>query len=151
VSGIDQGTEFDVAAATAGQGHSGVAHDELLTALVDAALGDDDAALRTARQRLVETLGYDALVETAATIGTFQQMTRIADGTGIPLDGPLDMATQDLREEIGATRFGSSANTPAMGGLQRMLGRTFARWMRPLQPKLVRLLARRNDFSARKR
>ena len=34
-------------------------------------------------------------------LGNFERMVRIADGTGIPLDGPVVAASNDFREELG--------------------------------------------------
>jgi hypothetical protein len=40
---------------------------------------------------------------------------RIADATGIPLDGMLLDANRDLRGELGLARFASAANTRSDG------------------------------------
>ena len=68
-------------------------------------------------------LGPEAVVETAAVIATFSKMDRIADATGIPLDGPLALMTEELRDEIGIGRFASAENTPDAGQVRRLLGR----------------------------
>jgi hypothetical protein len=146
VSGLSQGKQFDVTAATSGEGDSGVPDGALLIALVEAAMARDDAALADARRAVADTLGAAAVVEAAAIIGTFNQMVRIADSTGIALDAPLEMVSQRLREEIGVGAFGSSANTPAAGTVKRTLGRVLERVTRPIQPALLRVMARRNRF-----
>jgi len=146
VSGLSQGKRFDVVAATSGEGDSGVPGGHLLIAMVEAAMARDDTALADARRAVVDTMGAAAMVEAAAIIGTFNQMVRIADSTGIPLDPPLDMVSQTLREEIGVTAFGSAANTPVAGGVKRAFGRAFERVTRPIQPALLRLMARWNRF-----
>jgi len=73
-------------------------------------------------------------------------MVRIADSTGIPLDAPLEMVSHDLREEIGVGALGSATSTPAAGSARRAFGRVFERVTRPIQPALLRLLARMNRF-----
>ena len=50
-------------------------------------------------------------------------MTRIADATGIPLDAPVNVATEVLRVELGIDRYGSAAETASVKGWQRLLGR----------------------------
>ncbi len=53
-------------------------------------------------------LGVEALVDAAAVIGNFERMTRIADGTGIPLGDTLAAVTVDIREDLGLDRLGRS-------------------------------------------
>lgn len=74
---------------------------------MNATAGDADA-LATARDRLVEAMGFEALVDVAAVVANFTMMTRIADGTGTPLDkGSVDMSVE-LREELGIDDFVSA-------------------------------------------
>jgi hypothetical protein len=91
-------------------------------------LGDDGAELRRAREALLAAVGARAVVGAAGGVSNFQRMVRIADATGIPLDAPVAMLTQDLREELGLGRFGSGANTPPVGRVSQL----FARALRPL-------------------
>jgi len=58
----------------------------------------DPAATATARQSLLETLGPDALVDAAGTIGNFEMMNRIADATGMPVGGGSKKANADIIE-----------------------------------------------------
>jgi len=66
-------------------------------------------------------------------------MVRIADATGIPLDAPLELLSQDLRDELGLERFGSARNTRAASRLRRGAGRA----LRPLFHGVLRALGRR--------
>lgn len=111
-SGQSRNESFDLSAVMEGGHAGGVQHGELLLALVDAVIGDDDARLAEARRAIVDTIGPEALVDSAAVIATFSQMDRIADAAGIPLDEPLEMMTRDLRDELGVAKFASAANTP---------------------------------------
>ena len=111
-------TEDDAAAA------SGIDHAEALLAFTGAAVGGDEATLAAARQRLIDEMGSEALVDTAAVVGNFERMTRIADSTGIPLDAPVTAMTQDIRSDLALDEFGSARNTPPLGSLGRFLGRT---------------------------
>ena len=81
----------------------------------------DDPALEEARQKLLAALGSEALVEAAATVANFQRMDRIADGTGIALDGALDLMTADMRQELGIDAYAAAANTRRASALKRRL------------------------------
>lgn len=94
-----------------------------LVGLVEAALSSDEADGEKARERVRRELGSEALVDAAAIIGNFERMTRIADATGIPLDAPVNVATEEIRVELGIDRYASAANTGSVKGWQRLLGR----------------------------
>ncbi len=81
-----------------------------LVAFVDAALGDDEELLATARSALVSVLGGEATVEAAGVIGNFNQMNRLADATGMPVGRGRMETTAALREACGIERF--HAHTP---------------------------------------
>ncbi len=72
-----------------------------MTAFADAAVTGDDAELATARDALRTAAGSEVVVDAAGAIGNFERMVRIADGTGIPLDGIVDSLTSDVRGELG--------------------------------------------------
>ncbi len=116
-------------------GESGVAESDALLAFTDALVAHDGDALPRARADLLERLGPEGLVDAAAVASNFERMDRIADATGIPLDAPLAMMSEDLREELDLGRFASAANTPALGAAQR----TAARALQPLIPRLMKL------------
>ncbi len=103
-----------------------VPHGPALVAFVDAVVGRSEAALPAARARVLEALGGEGLVTAASVTGNFQRMVRIADGTGIPVDQPVLMATQDLRERLDLGRFGSASNTEGPGGWKRLVYRFIA-------------------------
>lgn len=123
----------DAAAAT-----SGVAHAATLLAFADAVVGSDDEALARARAAVLHELGPAALVDAAAVASNFERMVRVADATGIPLDPPLVMLTEPLREELGINRFGAAANTPPASAALRLAGRV----VRPVAFPLLRLVQR---------
>ena len=99
--------ELDGIADGAKAGDAGIAHGERLLAFVDAAVAGTSAELATARDALREAAGSAALVDAAAVIGNFERMVRIADGTGIPLDGLVEAMSGDFREELRLDRFQS--------------------------------------------
>jgi hypothetical protein len=115
-----------------------VAHAEALLALAEAMVGDDNAALARARDRVIGEVGAAPLVDAVAVASNFERMVRIADSTGIPLDESLDAVSGDLREALGLNRFGSSANTPPLGTIKKMLGR--ALW--PVARTALKLVSR---------
>jgi hypothetical protein len=130
VSVESEGFEVDLSVLTgetAGAG-AGVAHAAELVRFAEAVLGSDDAELLRARLALLAAIGPEGFVEAAGVVSNFQRMVRIADATGIPLDAPVELLTQDLRDELRLGRFGSGANTPPAGRVSRLL----ARALRPL-------------------
>lgn len=104
-------SEIDLNAALNSATANGIPHSATLIAFAEAVLGTDDPTLNTARNTLLEELGPQALVDSAAIVATFMHMDRIADATGIPLDHTLTDSTSDLRGELGLNDFGSAQNT----------------------------------------
>ncbi|MGI9324990.1 MAG: hypothetical protein ACR2PZ_07210 [Pseudomonadales bacterium] len=76
---------------------------ELLAFAEAAVTGDEDLPAR--RNAVIDRLGAEAMVEAAAVIGNFERMTRIADGTGIPLDDTMAAMSTDIRAELGINDF----------------------------------------------
>ncbi len=140
-SGELSGETVDLRAVTrgaAGDGAVGVPHARELTAFAESLVAGSEEELAAAREALGAAMGPAALVDAAAVAANFQRMVRIADATGIPLDAPLELMTQDLRAELGLAAFGSSANTPAAGWPSRVLGRL----LRPAARGVIRAYAR---------
>jgi len=69
------------------EGDGGVSEGRLLVRFADAVLGEDEIALRRARDALAAGLGSPGLVDAAGVVGLFNAIDRVADATGIPLDG----------------------------------------------------------------
>ncbi len=115
--------------AVMGDGGGGVNGGAELTAFAEATVSGGDNAITSAREKLVRVLGPEATVDAAGVIGNFERMVRIADGTGIPLDAPVNMISADMREEVGIDQFESARNTPKVTGLRRMAGRVLSRMM----------------------
>jgi hypothetical protein len=100
----------------------GVAHAAELTAFAEAAVRGDPAALSTTRDALRARAGSAALVDAAGVVGNFERMTRIADATGIPLDGAVGLASADFRGALGLDAYPSANNTPPAPLWRRALG-----------------------------
>jgi hypothetical protein len=81
-----------------------VGHERELLAFADAGLtgGDGLAAARTA---VATALGKAAMIDAAAVIAGFDAITRVADGTGIPLEAPKAEATADWRAALGIDAY----------------------------------------------
>ena len=71
----------------------------------EAILGDDDDRLQVARRAIHDTLGADAVGDSAGVAGLFNAIDRIADSTGAPLEADKAEMTAALREEIGIDAF----------------------------------------------
>lgn len=117
---------------------TGVQHGDTLVRFVDATLAADDGALAVARQAVIDAAGIRGLVDAAGVIGTFTMQNRVADATGLPLDAPLEMATRNLRAELGVDGFSAAAYTDSGGWLLALL----ARIAEPLMPLLLKLASR---------
>ena len=78
---------------------SGVPCGDLLLEFAATAHQDRDDLPR-ARERLLAAVGPAGLVEAALTVGAFNGLTRVADATGIVLDGGTLAATRDLRHAL---------------------------------------------------
>ena len=118
---------------------SGIPHADLLVAFADALVARDEPRLATLRPRLVDALGPDGLLETAAVAANFQRMVRIADATGIPQDAPVMTLAGDLVDALALRDFASAGSTPEPRLLQRLAGAL----LRPFAAPLMTWAARR--------
>jgi len=110
-----------------------------LIGLVEAFYSSNDAERVAARDRVRRELGSEALVDAAAVIGNFERMVRIADATGIPLDPPVNVATEAVRAELGIDAYRSAENTESVRGWQRLMGRVID----PVARVVLRRIGRR--------
>lgn len=107
------GDDIDLAGIVAGDlVATGIPGDKALLAFAEESLGDDAEAIAEARRRVLEELGEPALIDAAGIIANFQRMVRIADATGIPLDGHMTALTADLRDALGINAYGTARLTP---------------------------------------
>ena len=93
---------------------AGVLHGELLVRFVDATYGDT-AVLAAVRDEMVDTLGGEVMVDAAAVVANFHMMTRIADGTGTPIDDGSEKMSQELTADLGIDGFVSRRLDPTVG------------------------------------
>jgi hypothetical protein len=134
-----QGGETDLRSVTEGTkaAETGIEAGDELVAFAEAAVGGDPASIATARDALRARLGPEATVDAAGVVGNFQRMVRIADGTGIPLDAPVLVLTDDFREEIGLDDFATARGK--VGPIARLAGSV----ARPVVNAAFRVLGRR--------
>ena len=120
-----QGGETDLRSLTEGTkaAETGIEGGDELVAFAEAAVGGEPASIATARDALRARLGPEATVDAAGIVGNFQRMVRIADGTGIPLDAPLLVLTDDFREEIGLDDFATARGK--VGPIARLAGSVY--------------------------
>jgi len=91
-------------------GDGGVPHGEAMVRFAEAATrGSEDLA--ASRSDLIAAIGPLPFVEVAATVGIFNGLVRVADGTGIPLDEGSRKISETFREDLGLVTFGSARNT----------------------------------------
>lgn len=106
------GLEVDLAAVLdpMAVGDVGVPASAELLAFVNAAHGEPEALARC-RRELEAVVGWDALLEAAATIAVFNGLVRVADGTGIQLDAGVLADSADFRAANGVDDFAGADNT----------------------------------------
>lgn len=85
---------------------SGLPGGSELARFTDAVL-KNPSDLEAARAELVARLGEAEMVDAASVIGNFQRMVRIADSTGIPVDGLMAEANADVRQQLGLNELPS--------------------------------------------
>jgi hypothetical protein len=100
-SGRHDGTDYGLDGIVNGVGGSGVGHETELLAFADAAIAGTPEEIARARAAVEAKLGRAAMIDAAAVIGGFDAITRVADGTGIPLEPPKAEATADWRARLG--------------------------------------------------
>ncbi len=112
---------MDLEAITKGAGDevAGVAFGAELIAYADAVVARSTDIPET-RDAVHKSMGDAGVVDAAAVIANFQRMVRIADGTGIAIDGPLDVLSADIRHEIGINEFPSAEGRGRNGTLRRL-------------------------------
>jgi len=71
---------------TGSRGENGIDNGALIVAFVDAVLVGNDGDLEQIRNELIQNIGAKGLVDTAATLASFNSIVRVANATGTQLD-----------------------------------------------------------------
>jgi hypothetical protein len=118
---------------------TGVAYGAELIAFANAVVARSPDVAET-RDAVQKSIGDAGVVDAAAiiAIANFQHMVRIADGTGISIDGPLDVLSSDIRHEIGINEFSSAEGRGKNGLIRRLV----APLMRGVFTRLMRSRSR---------
>ena len=72
-----------------------------MLAFADATLSGAPGEIAQARAAVEAGLGHEAMNDAAAVIAGFDAITRVADGSGIPLEAPKAEASADWRARLG--------------------------------------------------
>ena len=95
------------------EGGVGIPHGRILLEFA-AAAHRDDPDLPAARRAVLAGVGSAGLLEACLTVSAFNGLTRVADATGIPLDGGTLAATTDVRAELGLNDLAGARSTGAV-------------------------------------
>lgn len=93
------GESYDLVAVIGAGGDGGVPAGVELLAFADA-LNARSEALDSARDALRAVLGDAGVMAAAGVVSNFYRMNRIADATGIPLDGMAMALSTEVRAEL---------------------------------------------------
>jgi hypothetical protein len=72
---------------------------------------EDPEAIAEARGEVIAAMGEAALVDAVAVSSLFHLMTRVANGTGTPLDSFMVEPASKIVDAIGADTFASRKDT----------------------------------------
>jgi hypothetical protein len=81
-----------------------VGYESELLAFADAAIAAE-GDLAATRAQVEARVGSEAMIDAAAVIAGFDAITRVADGTGIPLEPPKAEATAVWRAKLGIDAY----------------------------------------------
>ena len=121
---------------------TGVPACQVITDFVDALVRQTEA-LPGARTALSAALGPEAVVDAAAVAAQFQMMNRVADATGVPVDGVMEIAANDLQRGLDLHRYPSSANTADAGVGRKLMQTALGPLARAAMPHLGRLIGKK--------
>jgi len=100
-SSIASGTAVDLAAVTDRSIDPRLPAGTPLLELVDAVITGTTSEIEAARRVVHDAVGWDALVDAAAVIATFEMMNRVADATGIRVGRGMLASTAAVRRLAG--------------------------------------------------
>jgi hypothetical protein len=104
-----------------GDGDGGMPLGSELMRFAEALASGDDAALVSSRDALLAVSSSNVIVDAAAVAANFQRMVRIADSTGLPLDGIVSTLSSPIQDELDLRRFPSAQNTAPLSWIQKLL------------------------------
>jgi len=123
---------------------SGVENSELIGDFVDNLMQGIPSAINQARQAIDKQMSSSASVDIAALVGSFQRMNRIANATGISLDGVVNALSSDVQEKLELRSFDTAKTSNKASKIAAFL----AKKVRGLLFKLLSMKNRRFIFCA---
>jgi len=101
--GLSANETFDLDGVLTGStGANGIENGALIIAFVDAVLSGKEDELKEFRNEIFQKIGAEGLVDTAATIASFNSIVRVANATGTQLDR---LVTDQLKDLSGNTSW----------------------------------------------
>ena len=97
-------------------GDGGVPDGDVLIALAEALPRGEWDAVARCREAVADRLGAQSAVDAVAIAAMFNGITRVADGTGIPLDPSTESLTGEMRTDTGIDAFAPPAKWDASAG-----------------------------------
>ena len=104
-SGQREDTPIDLTAVTAPDAEAGVPHGKWLERLTRQTITRDWPGLAATCEAAARAMGRQETVDALIVAAAFNGITRVADATGIPLDGTTRDSTGALRAEVGLDAF----------------------------------------------
>ncbi len=77
----------------------GIEHEAILLRVAEAVFSGNKAELAAVRKDAIQEIGAQALVDAIAVAAGFNGITKIANGTGLPLDETTENSTVEMRKE----------------------------------------------------
>ena len=93
----------------------GIANEATLLTLADAVLTGSKAVIQTARENAFSELGEQAGLDAIAVIAGFNGITKVANGTGLPLDPETHNSTVAMRTETSIDQYSESNKLQTWG------------------------------------
>jgi hypothetical protein len=93
----------------------GITAEATLLALAEAVIDGSQPNVQIARKRAISDLGEKTTVEAIAVIAGFNGITKIANGTGLPLDPETHSSTEKMRAETAIDDYSESSKFQAWG------------------------------------
>ena len=98
-SGENNDKDYQLEAVTgASEGEVGVENESLLLEIADAVYFEESNQMAVVRERALDVIGENAVVDAIGVAAGFNGITKIANATGIPLDDTTEQSTVEMRQ-----------------------------------------------------
>jgi len=111
-SGDRANEQYNLDSVTApGIGDTGVTNGKFLMELSEAVFYQDENSLANIRRRGLELLGERGLADALGIAAAFNGITKVANGTGLPLDQSTDAVTGEMRSSTGINEYSEAVKS----------------------------------------